>query len=480
MFMKNYSFWKNNIEDNTCESIKKNMDVDVLIVGGGITGISSLYHLNNSNLKTILIEQNTCGQGVTSKSTAKITYLQEKIYQNIKTCINEDVASLYLKSQRDAVNLLVDIIKNENISCDLEPSPSYLFVNDKKNLKKLNDELTFLRNNGVVVDKVTDVPFNEEVIAALKVNDTYTFHPLKFINFLKDKFRNNIYEHSKLESIEKHDNYYYAIVNGFKIKAKYVIIATHYPYFVIPFLEPLKTSVETSYIGVKKENFKKSFNAINLDKPCISLRTYQNKYLVYLYQSFKSCNINDVKRNFEVLNTKGPFDFVWSNKDIITNDYMPFIGRLKSNENLFIASGYNTWGMTNGTLAGKLLSDIILNKENPYINLFSPHRVLNVGKVINFPINVGCSVKAIIKSTKGNVNNSKVIYTKRNGKSVAIYKDSNGIEHIVLNKCPHMKCGLILNEVEQTWDCYCHGSRFDIDGNLLEGPSNFDIKFKSE
>lgn len=478
--MKNYSFWNSNINIEDCPKISKNMEVDVLIVGGGITGISSLYHLKQANLKTILVEKYICGMGVTSRSTAKITYLQEKQYQNIKACINEDVASLYLKSQREAVNMLVDIINKENIDCNLESSPSYLFVNDKKNLKKLKSEFVFLRNNGVAVDKVTGIPFNEKIIEAIKVNGTYTFHPLKYINFLKAKFKNNIYEHSKLESINKNEEFYYAIVNGFEVKAKYVIIATHYPYFVIPFLMPLKTSIETSYIGVKKANFKENFNAINLDKPCISLRTFNNKYLIYLYQSFKSCNIIDVKHNFEVLNTNGPFDYVWSNKDIITNDYMPFIGRLKSNENLLFASGYNTWGFTNGTLAGKILADIILNRDNHYIDLFSPHRVLNVGKIINFPINVGCNMKAIVKGTKDNVNNSKVIYTKRNGKSVAIYKDANGIEHIVLNKCPHMKCGLILNETELTWDCYCHGSRFDIDGNLLEGPSNFDIKFKSE
>lgn len=480
MLMENYSFWKNNIDNNNCASINKNMNIDVLIVGGGITGMSLLYHLNKSKLKTILVESNTCGHGVTSKSTAKITYLQEKQYQNIKTFINEETASLYLKSQRDAVKLLVDIINKENISCDLELSPSYLFVNENRSLKKLNDEFIFLKNNGVAVEKVTDVPFDEKVLEVLRVNDTYTFHPLKYINALKDKFKNNIYEHSKLVSINKVNDYYECLINDYVVKAKYVVIATHYPYFVIPFLMPLKSSIETSYIGVKKGNFKNNFNAINLDKPCISLRTYQNKYLVYLYQSFKSCNIKDVKHNFDILNTKGPFDYIWTNKDIITNDSMPFIGRLKKNENLFIASGYNTWGITNGSLAGKILADIILDNTNPYIDLFSPRRILNIGKVISFPIDVGRSMKAIIKNTKNNVNNSKVIYTKKDGKNVAIYKDKNGIEHIVLNKCPHMKCGITLNEVEQTWDCYCHGSRFDIDGNLLEGPSNFDIKFKSE
>lgn len=479
--MKNNSIWKSDIGIKECPKINKDTDVDVLIVGGGITGISCLYHLRQTKLKTILVERNICGMGVTCKSTAKITYLQENVYANIRKFINEESASLYLKSQRDASKLLVDIIKKEKIACDLENSPSYLFVNDKKYIKKLDKEFNFLRNNGVIVDKVTSVYAQEKIIEAIKVNDTYTFHPLKFINHLKEKYKDSIYEHSKLENIKRIDNYYQAQVNGYKIKAKYIIIATHYPYFAIPFLLPLKSSIETSYIGAKEFDSKESFNAINLDNPCISLRTVKNKYLVYLYQSFKSCNIKNVKDNFDILRVKGNFVYIWSNKDIITNDYLPFIGRIKANDDtLLFACGYNTWGMTNGTLAGKILSDIILKKNNPYIELFSPHRVLNVGKIINFPIDVGCSAKAIIKSTKGNVNNSKVIYTKKDGKSVAIYKDANGIEHIVLNKCPHMKCGLILNEVEQTWDCYCHGSRFDIDGNVIEGPSNFDIRFKSE
>ena len=478
--MKNYSFWKDNIGSKDCSSINKNMKVDVLIVGGGITGISSLYHLSNSKLKTILVERNTCGNGVTSRTTAKITYLQEKIYQNIKSWINEDAASLYLKSQRDATQLLVNIIKTEKIKCDLELSPSYIFINDKKNLKKFDDEYSFLKNNDVNIYMVTDVPFKEEIVKAMKVTDTYTFHPLKYINYLKEKFKNSIYEYSKVDRINKIDEGYECIINGYKIKAKYVIIATHYPYFIVPFLMPLKSSIETSYIGVKKENIKESFNAINLDSPSISLRSFNNEYLIYLYQSFKSCNIKNVKENFNVLNTKGPFDFIWSNKDIITNDSMPYIGRIKTGENLMLASGYNTWGMTNGTLAGKILADMILNKDNPYTDLFDPKRALNLGKIINFPIDMGCNMKAIIKSSKENVNNVEVIYKKLNGKNVAIYKDDKGKEHIVLNKCPHMKCGIVLNETEQTWDCYCHGSRFDIDGNLLEGPSNFDIKFKSE
>ena len=292
-------------------------------------------------------------------------------------------------------------------------------------------------------------------------------------------FQDSIFENSKVEKIDKKDKYYYSLVNGYMIKSKYVIIATHYPYFLVPFLFPFKTHVETSYIGALEVKNIQDISAINIDKPCISMRYYNDgkkNYLIYLYQSFSSCNIQNIKENFRKLNS---FDFIWSNKDIITNDYIPFIGRLYQDDDTFlIASGYNTWGMTNATLASMILRDIILKRQNKYIELFRPDRLLSWNKVVRFFPDAYGSVKAILKSNKGNVNNRRVIYTKLDGKNVAIYKDENNKEHIVLNRCPHMKCRLVFNEVEKTWDCLCHGSRYDIDGKCIEGPSNHDITFK--
>lgn len=478
--MKNESIWIKNNFNETLSSINQDINVDVLIIGGGITGLSALYHLRKSKLKTILVERNKCGMGVTSRSTAKITYLQQDIFNKIKTLSNEDNAKMYLKSQIEAVSLLVDIIKENNINCNLEKSPSYLFTNDKKNINKFDELVEFLKSNNVQINSVNEVPFPEPFIKAICTQDTYTFNPIQYINHLKKLFQNNIYEYSNVTDIKMENDYCICKVGKFTIKSKKVIIASHYPFFLFPFLMPFKGYIETSYIGTKKTNIKENFNAINIDKPCISLRTYNSgneKQLIYLYQSMPSANIKEVKNNFQELNKKG-FNNVWSNKDIITYDYLPFIGKIK--DELYIATGYNTWGMTNGSLAGKVLADIIQEKSNPYINLFNPKRNINIGKIINCPNSIEKSAKAFIKSNRFNVNNTSVSYEVRDGKNVAIYKDNKGKEHIVLNRCPHMKCGIIFNEVEQTWDCYCHGSRFDIDGKTIEGPSNFDIKFKSE
>jgi glycine/D-amino acid oxidase-like deaminating enzyme/nitrite reductase/ring-hydroxylating ferredoxin subunit len=476
MIMKNKSIWMDE-KSNNCKSVKKNMEVDVLIVGGGITGISVLHELQNYNLKTILVERNICGFGITSKSTAKITYLQESIYMNIRKSSYE-LASLYLKSQIDAVNRLKDIINEESIDCNLKEVSSYVFTNDEDNLTKLEEDYNFYTDNNVEAEYVTEID-DLDVLKGIKVPDTYVFHPLKYINYLKNKYMDMIYEKSKLEKINKDNNYYLCTVNDCLIKAKYVVIASHYPYFLFPFLMPLKSHIETSYIGAKRVNSFKEISAINIDKPCISLRYHnddKNNYLIYLYNSFNSANIKSIRDNFLELNRQYDFDYIWSNNDLITNDYMPIIGIIEGN--LMIATGYNTWGFTNGTLAGKIIADIINKNDNEYISLFNPKRGINVNKVLRFPIDTASSIKSIIKSSKGNVNNSKVIYKKINDINVAVYTDDDKKEHIVLNKCPHMKCGIVFNEIEKTWDCLCHGSRFDIDGKCINGPSNYDITFK--
>lgn len=476
--MKKYSLWLENIQKIECPKISKNMNVDVLIAGGGITGLSTLYQLKDSGLKTILVERNKCGYGVTSRSTAKITYLQEKIYMNIRKYVGEDWASLYLKSQREAVNLLVDIINKEKINCDLTKVSSYLYTCEDKNIQKINDEYLFLKNNSVMVEKLKRVPLVKNVKLALKVDDTYMFHPLKYINHLKKTMWENIFESSKLENIQKIDDYYECKVNNFIVKAKYVVMATHYPYFLLPFAMPLKNHIETSFIGAKKSKFT-SVSAINVDKPTVSFRFHfdgSNDYEIFLFNSLGTANIKNLKSYFNDLESQDKFQYVWSNKDIITNDFIPFIGRIS--DNLFLATGFNTWGMTNGTIAGKIIKDLITKNESEYEKIFNPNRSINLAKVINFPLNMLSNVKAMLKSTKNNVNNNKVIYTKIKGKKVAVYTDDQGIKHIVYNKCPHMKCGLIFNEVEKTWDCLCHGSRFTIDGKCIEGPSNFDISFK--
>lgn len=167
-------------------------------------------------------------------------------------------------------------------------------------------------------------------------------------------------------------------------------------------------------------------------------------------------------------------DYIWSNIDIMTNDNLPYIGEIK--DNMFISTGYNTWGMTNGILGGYIVSELIKGNNSMYSELFNPNRNI-VGNVLEIVKNSYYSIEGIINGFLNKNNN--VEYKKIDGVSIAIYKDAEG-EHIVYRKCPHMGCNLIFNEVEKTWDCPCHGSRFDIDGKCISGPANRDISYKKE
>ena len=153
------------------------------------------------------------------------------------------------------------------------------------------------------------------------------------------------------------------------------------------------------------------------------------------------------------------------NQDIISNDKLPFIGKIK--DNLYISTAYNTWGMTNATIGGKIISDLILDKDNKYKDLFNPTRI-NIPLIFNSFIGSFYYLKAYIESIF-KINNP--YYIKIKGITYGIYIDKEGIEHKIKLLCPHMKCHLVFNKEEKTWDCPCHGSRFDIDGNIINTPS---------
>lgn len=487
--MKRKSIWLEGISSNTCPKLEHDIDVDVLIIGGGITGISTAYHLTSQNLSVCLVEKNKIAEGVTSRTTGKLTYLQENIYTKLKTYHGKEKAKLYLESQKKAIQLVKGIIKKENIECDLQKVHSYVFSN--QNEKKICNEKNLLHEFGISVRDTTALPTGENISYGFYVEDTYVFHPLKYAYSLKDICLHrgiSIYENTKIISIDKEEEQYLCKTENHMIKAKYVVFAVHYPYFIIPFWMPLKAYIEKSYIEAFKVDKNYKFSAITISSPTISTRYHSDKnchYQLYLTNSHNLCIKNNEKENFEqLLQTKkiSP-DYIWSNKDIMTVDSIPYIGSINKENTLLIGTGYNTWGMTNGSIAGKIISDIILQKQNPYIELFDPKRGINIGKLMNFPIILSSNVYSFAKSKIRKQKSwypSSVRFEIRNGENLAIYVDENQKEHIVYNVCPHLKCGLIFNEVEKTWDCPCHGSRFDIDGNCIEGPSNYNITYKAK
>lgn len=481
------SIWNKEEIKTQNKKLDKDISVDTLIIGAGITGITTAYFLKD--IKDIcVVDANKVGHGVTLNTTAKINYFQERVYTKIEKLTNKTTAKTYLESQLYAINLIKDIIENEKIDCDFKKVPSYVFANTEKEVKPLKKEIEFLKENNINIVK-RDLPDKITSYSSYCAHDTYIFNPIKYLqklyNILDKKI--DIYENTKIIKVERQENNYICYTTNNKIKTKKIIFACHYPFFLKPIFLPLKSHIEKSYIIVSKVKEDKNYTCISSSTPTYSCRFYNDNKNIYQISLSESHNTaikqNDsyhFKRVKEIFKLNDE-DIIekYSNVDIMTPDHMPYIGILKNN--MYIGCGYNAWGMTNGVLAAKILSDLILKKENKYIEIFNPKRI-NLSNIINLPIILASQTKSFIgpkiNKNKGWYKNVKFVTI--NGKSLGIYKDEKNKNHIVYNKCPHFGCSLIFNETEKTWDCPCHSSRFDIDGKCIKGPSNYDISYKNK
>lgn len=470
--MKNKSIW--NVKKYINDSNEFNDRVtDILIIGGGITGVSTAYFLKNMKKDITLIDKGDLGCGITSKSTAKITYLQGKIYQDLENNFNKDTAKEYLSSQLEAINLIKQIIKDNNISCDLEKVPSIIFSLLDSGVSKIMKEKEILESFGI---KVEDV-INENIKAGIKIYDSYVFNPFKYICGVIDVLKDvvNIFQYTLAKNITFSNDLYQVETNRGVISAKQVVIACHYPFFLVPSFIPLKTYIKREYVNAAKVFDSGNYTAISIDNKLHSIRYYKN-YLIYGSSMQRLTSKIDYKISYD--NSRKLFkryfgvdsEFTWMNQDIVSNDGLPFIGEVKSN--LYIATAFNGWGMTNGVLAAKIIADLISCGKNYFASLFNPKR-MNLPLFTNSLFGSLHYAKVYAQSLWKKNNPS---YVKINGILYGVYLDELSNKHIVKLLCPHMKCNLVFNREEETWDCPCHGSRFDIDGNIIEGPAVHNIK----
>ena len=481
------SIWNLSEEKREYKELNKDLSVDVLIIGGGLTGLNTAYYLQSME-NVCVVDANIIGHGVTLNSTAKINYFQQCIYSQIINDSTYNNALIYLKSQKEAIDNLIKIIKKERIDCNLKKVPSYVFANSKKEILRLENEVSFLRKHGCdVIEK--ELPASTHSYKSYCVNDTYIFNPIKYLNALYKILTDNninIYEKTKIIDVRKSADGYLCYTENHKIKAKKVVIACHYPFFLFPMLMPLRCSLEKSYMIVSKVKKDGKYTCISSNNPVYSSRFYNDNKNIYQISLAKSYNLASSQDNLyffkrvqEIFKLKDE-DIVmkYSNVDIMTPDHMPYIGKIK--DNLYIGVGYNTWGMTNSVLAAKIIANQIYDIECEYSSVFNPNRfpLANIFKIPSYIYNNAKTFIGTKINKKAPWYSSKLSFVKRDGDSLAIYEDEFGKEHIVYNKCPHLGCSLLFNEVEKTWDCPCHSSRFSLDGKCIKGPSNYDISYK--
>lgn len=474
------SVWNESCKFENRNSLENDKETDVLIIGAGIVGLLTGFLLKEQGLNPMIIDAKKICSGNTQNTTAKITVQHDLIYDKIIKEYGEEKAKQYAEANGSAIKKYKEIIEKNYIECNFEEKDSYIYSLEKD--ERLQKELEAALKIGIKAKIVyeTDLPF--KVHEALVYENQAQFNPLKFLKAISKDL--DIYENTMAQEIK--DNV--VTTDKGKIKANHIVVATHYPFINAPGYYFLRMHQERSYVIALENATNVNGMYKDLDENGYSFRNYEN--LLILGGAARRTGENKEGGAYSKLRKKA-FElfpeskevYHWSAQDCITPDGIPYIGQYSTNTpNLYVATGFNKWGMTTSMVSAEIISDMILGKENEFSEIFSPHR-------FDFTAYVNQLVKDGVETIKnftmqkvyvpveniGHIKSGEADIVEYEGKKVGVYKDSDEKYHMVSTKCSHLGCQLQWNADELTWECPCHGSRYDYDGNWIESPSIHNI-----
>ena len=390
----NTSYWVESTPKTNYPSAQGNIDTDVLIIGGGITGIVTAYMLSqkNASLNITIVEADRMAMGVTANTTAKITSQHGLLYDYLLKTFGYDTAKGYLDSNEEAIKTIKNIVESEDINCDLMSQDSYVYTCDSKKTQMIVDEVSAVTSLGVDAKYVTKATLPFKIKAAIKFPNQAQFHPRKYLlSLLTILERRNVklFESSKVVDIKHTKDKYEVFVNDNRITTKYLVMATHYPIKNFPGMYFIKMYQDSSYaIGVELDEDIFDGMYISCDDQVTSFRntTYNDgkKLLIVGGSSHKtgdtSVNVDESYKNLEnyikQIYPKAKIKYRWMTEDCVTLDKIPYIGEFsKFLPNMYVATGYKKWGMTTSHVAANIISDKILGIENPYEETYTATRL---------------------------------------------------------------------------------------------------------
>ncbi|MBQ2754688.1 MAG: FAD-dependent oxidoreductase [Clostridia bacterium] len=426
------SIWEKEISKPTFEQLRGNVKTDVLIIGGGMCGILCAYMLKNAGVDCVLVEAGKICSGVTCNTTAKITFQHGLIYNKIADKYGLEVAKKYLYSQKDAMEKLKEIAGD-----NFEVCSSFVYsLQDRALIEKEVDVLNKIGVNAqFCLD--TELPFN--IAGAVKTENQGNIHPLKLAYSVAKDLK--IYEDTRVTELKPG----IAVTEKGAITAKKIIVATHFPFISKHGWYFVKMYQHRSYVIALKnaQQFKDMY--VDEADDGLSFRNY-NDYLLLGGGGHRTGqsggNWEELMKFANKYYPESEEAGRWATQDCMTLDGIPYIGQYgKNTSDLYVATGFNKWGMTSSMVSAMILTDLVLEKENEYANIYAPPRSILHPQLA---VNILESVKGLITPT--------------------------------VPRCPHLGCALKYNKQEHSWDCPCHGSRFDSKGKLLNNPANNDKK----
>lgn len=474
------SLWSATTQPTAYPPLPGDIEVDAAVIGGGMAGVLTAYYLSQRGMNTVVLEADRIGGGQTCNTTAKLTSQHDLIYAKLVKQFGITLARQYTDANQAAVKEYRSLIHGLSIDCELEDLPSYLYT--RQDAETLRQEAEAARSLGIDAAFVTETALPFSMAGAVRFEGQAQFHPLKFLYALARHI--TVYEHTRVQAVEGR----MLRTQRGTVTAKHIIFATHYPFPLMPGFYFARMHQERSYVLALKQAPGLDGMYLGVDPDGLSFRNSGD--LLLLGGGGHRTGENRTGGKYEMLRkTAREFwpqcrEFAhWSAQDCMTLDGVPYIGRFSASEpDWYVATGFAKWGMTSSMAAAQILCGLICEGKSPYADVFSPQRFTPAASAKNLLSDGLHAVRDLSRELLAPpraqldaLPNGHGGIVEYEGGKAGVYKDDNGQLHIVSTRCPHLGCQVEWNPDEKSWDCPCHGSRFDRDGLLLDGPAQTNL-----
>jgi glycine/D-amino acid oxidase-like deaminating enzyme/nitrite reductase/ring-hydroxylating ferredoxin subunit len=493
------SFWLGTTPDTDYPQLAESVEVEVAVVGAGITGITAASLLKRAGKTVAVLDSKRIVRGASGYTTAKVTAGHGLGYTAIRKKFGADGARVYAQANLAGIERIAQFVEEDGIDCDFERKENYVYAEDDEQARQVEQEVDAERAAGLPAAVVRDVPLPYAVAAAVRLENQAQFHPRKYLLALAAGIPgdgSHLFENSRVQGV-KHGEPCEVRTEGGVVRAGDVVVATHLP-ILDRGLFFAKTYPHRSYAVAAPIDAARAPDGmfINAGTPTRSIRTMRDGDRLYLNvggNGHKPAGEDDTPRRYDQLEeflrrhwpSAGEVEYRWSTQDYMPHDQVPYVGRLRRGAgHLFTATGYKKWGMTNGTVAAMMLADAILGRPNPWAELFDSKRLKPLAAARGFVTEntlagfhfVADRLRRGDRSTVEGLGAGDGALVRIRGRKTAVYRDENGTLHALSPTCQHLYCIVDWNSAERSWDCPCHGSRYAGDGRVIQGPTTKDLK----
>lgn len=474
------------------KTLNGNEETEICVIGGGLFGLTTAYYLTKCGKKVIVLEKGEIGSKVSGNTTGKITSQHDLFYAHLIDDYGEEYAKKYLEANEKAIENIKQIIKEEQIDCDFSMQKSYVYTTKEDEVLEIQKEVAVVNKLGKDAKFVNKIDLPIKIKGAIEFEGQAQFHPRKYMLGLANSIekQNKIYQYTTVTDVEKNGEKYKVYTDKGSVEAKYIVMASHFPIINMPGFYFVKMYQSTSYlIAVETKSQLPQGMYINVKEPMYSFRTanYNGKEILLIGGvGNKTGEPIEDNSHYKKLEKKAremypdcKILYRWNTRDCISLDKIPYIGEFSNlMKNVYVGTGFKKWGMTSTNVAANIVTDKIMGNKNKYEEIFTATRMK--------PIKNRWEVENMLKQTVNSIalnkfkiepysieqiKNDNAAIIDINGDNIGVYKDAKGEIYAVKPNCSHLGCLLSWNNLDKTWDCPCHGSRFDYMGRNIYEPA---------